>query len=339
MCDHFLLKERDRDALHKFVAYVMGMPCVRLTSSPTSLLSADVTRPLIDFIKPPFYVWHGIEVNGVRLRDRLLNKDPTKPFNIDTHNIKLGVPVLESYEDPFTQSSPTFLQCPSQRQASPSPLDDNIEILDDLLNSGSHDVCTNNDDLVTPCPPMLPLTKDNCSSDGPSGTTETDQGPTQATISSMAGSTVSPQSSAIATVASEAQDDDAGGILAGTILPLTPSPDGLPHGFGTNDTSWYDPNARDDDQDHDMQEHLSSSKEYIEDEDTRSTSRASEVDDPHDKMYVPTQLLTQECLPPHNKGASLSSFTHECGRKNKKKAKVNVQSLDDEDDKTIVPGI
>ncbi|KAG1831405.1 hypothetical protein EV424DRAFT_1343135 [Suillus variegatus] len=50
-CDRLLLEERDWDALHKFVGYMMSMPCVLSMSSPTSLLSADVACPLIEVIK------------------------------------------------------------------------------------------------------------------------------------------------------------------------------------------------------------------------------------------------------------------------------------------------
>ncbi|KAG1893691.1 uncharacterized protein F5891DRAFT_979630 [Suillus fuscotomentosus] len=480
--DRLLLEERDREALNKLVTYVMGMPCVRSTSSATSLLSADVAHPFIDMIKRlhgiegcigtyvrgchcGICVESGIELNGARLRDRLLNDDPTKLFVIDGHSVELGISVPEAYEDLFTQgnnrtsaehgadenleeepapkkkkkkgkSRAVHIDTPpvpeqdtepddaparsasapphnvddndarghspmtgsqqsdlpatskpsktssgkpkprpvprKQRQASPPPLDDDIEILDDSLNSGGHDVRTNDDDVVTPRPPVRPLTEDSVSSDGPSGTVETDQGPAQATVPSAAVSTgtpgisaqgtvasagdtlVRPLSSAVATVASVAHDNDAGGIFTGTIPPLTPSPDGLPHGFGTGDTSWFDPN--DEDEDQDMQDRRSSSEEDVEDEDTRSTSRASDVDDPHDKTYVPTQPLTQNCLPPRNKeprvvatgptkraraetGASSSSSTHGRGRQTKKKPKVNVQSSDEEDDETIVPGV
>ncbi|KAG2053965.1 hypothetical protein BDR06DRAFT_1008156 [Suillus hirtellus] len=277
------------------------------------------------------------------------------PHNVDNNDAGSHTPIPGSQ-----QSDLPAMSKPSKTLSDkPKP----HPIVNDSLSSGGHDARTNDDDAVTPHPPIHPLTEDSVSLDRPSGTIETDQGPAQATIPSVAVSTGIPGMSAQGTVASvgdtlfvsETHDNDDGGILTGTISPLTPSPDGLSHGFGTGDTSWYDPND-DDNKDHEMQDRYSTSKEYVEDEDTHSTSHASDVDDPHDKTYMPTQPLTQDHLPSHNKeprivaagptkcvhaeiGASLSLSTHGRGRQTKKKPKVNVQSSDEEDNETIVLGI
>ncbi|KAG2106919.1 uncharacterized protein F5147DRAFT_653522 [Suillus discolor] len=446
--DRLLLEDKDRDALNKFVSHVMSMSCVRSGTSPHSLLSADVARPLVEVIK-------GIELNCARLRYRILNNDPTKPFEVDVHKVALGIDIPESYEDPFTMASadgeedeplekepapkkknkkgksravdvegppvpeqdkeptnaparsesppvhhvddpPVDTQTPvpqsktlktsagkpkprpvprKQRQPSPHALDDNIEIIDDSLNSVGRDVQTNDDESVTPRPPVLTLTEQTSSSDGPSGNTETDQAPAHATVLPTAGSIVAPEasahgtvasadnapvpppSSAVATVPSEETNKDPAGILTGTVPSLTPSPSGLPHGFGTDDTSWYDPNAGEDDGDHDMQDRSSSSEDENGDEDSRSTSRVSDFDDPRDATYVPTQPLTQKSLPPRTKeprgvvaaptkrsraatGASSSSSMHGRGRQQKKKSKVTVEDdEDDEEEGTVIPGV
>ncbi|KAG1901582.1 uncharacterized protein F5891DRAFT_1187439 [Suillus fuscotomentosus] len=105
-------------------------PLNRLNSGPEDPHTMDdwSSMMMANIGKDPCFIEHGhnnpregVEVNGARLRDHLLNEDPTKPFNVNTHNIELGVPVPESYEDPFMQGNKTLVDPDDNEQLEEEP--------------------------------------------------------------------------------------------------------------------------------------------------------------------------------------------------------------------------
>ncbi|KAG2033862.1 hypothetical protein BDR03DRAFT_1013880 [Suillus americanus] len=276
-----------------------------------------------------------------------------------------------------------------QRQPSPPALDDEIEVIDrpgeleviDRPDGLTHnDIIIADEDSPTPRRPAIPLSDANQGLDATSHDKETPNAPAQATVASADGATVSlgssaqdtvlsaaahivpPRSSAPATVPTEGQSEDLPDLFTGAIMPYTSSPAGIPHGFTTDDTAWFDPDAGD----HDMDDAIGSNEAEDEDEYSQSESRTTDHDDPRDETYEPTQPLTQLPLPPrklerrvhsaapnkrsraatgaficlHRASSSSSTHGHGNSHKQKKKAKVvRGSDDDDEEDQTIVPGV